>query len=52
MREDGIDIETQYLKGKQILAKLPLSYRTKFTAAVRGAGWKYSDNGGVLQIWK
>jgi len=40
------------LQGKQIIAKMPLSYRTKFTAAIRGAGWKYADKDGVLQIWK
>lgn len=51
-RADNIEIETQVLKGKQVLAKVPLSYRSKFTAAVRGAGWKYSDKDGVLQIWK
>lgn len=51
-RADNIEIETQVLKGKQVFAKVPLSYRSKFTAAVRGAGWKYSDKDGVLQIWK
>ncbi len=51
-RADNIEIETQNLQGKQIIAKMPLSYRTKFTAAIRGAGWKYSDKDGVLQIWK
>ena len=51
-RENNVEIETQVLKGNQIIAKMPLAYRTKFTAAVRGMGWKYSDNDGVLQIWK
>lgn len=51
-REDNIEIETQNLKGNRIIAKLPLSYRAKFTAVVRGAGWKFADNDGVLQIWK
>ena len=51
-RDDNIEIETQALNGNQIIVKMPLNYRTKFTAAVREAGWKYSDNAGVLQIWK
>lgn len=51
-RDDNIEIETQSLQGNQVVVKLPLSYRTKFTAAVRGAGWKFADNDGVLRIWK
>ena len=52
VRADNMDIETQVLQGNQVVIKMPLSYRTKFTAAVRGAGWKYSDKDGTLQIWK
>ncbi len=52
VREANFELETQSMKGNQVIAKLPLSYRTKFTAAVRSAGWKYADNDGVLQIWK
>ena len=52
VRADNIEIESQSVQGKQVVAKLPLSYRTKFTLAVREAGWKYTDNDGVLQIWK
>ena len=51
-RGDNVEIETQAIHGNQVVAKLPLSYRTKFTAAVRGAGWRYADNDGTLQIWK
>ena len=51
-RAENVEIETQSISGNQIVAKLPLNYRTKFTAAVRSAGWKYADNGGVLQVWK
>lgn len=51
-RDNNIEIDTQFLQGNQIIAKMPLSYRTKFTASVRELGWKYSDKGGVLQIWK
>ena len=51
-RGHNIDIETQSMAGNQIVAKIPVSYRTRFTAVVREAGWRYSDNGGVLNIWK
>ena len=51
-RGDNVEIETQVMTGNQIIAKMPLSYRSKFTAAVRGAGWRYTDNGGILQVWK
>ena len=52
VREANFELETQSMKGNQVVAKLPLSYRTKFTAAVRALGWKYANNDGVLQIWK
>jgi hypothetical protein len=52
VRDDNIEIETQSIVGNQVVAKMPLSYRTKFTAAAKSAGWKASDNGGVLHIWK
>ena len=51
-REGGMNIETVSIQGNQIIAKMPLNHRTKFTAAVREYGWKYADNSGVLQIWK
>ncbi len=51
-RTDNTEFETQALQGNQVVVKMPVSYRTKFTAAVRGAGWKYSDKDGALQIWK
>lgn len=51
-RAGNVEIETQTIVGNQVVVKMPLNYRTKFTAAVRGAGWKYTDNGGVLQVWK
>ena len=51
-RSENVEIETQSISGNQIVAKLPLNFRTKFTAAVRASGWKYTDNGGVLQVWK
>ena len=51
-RDGNVEIETQSMVGNQIVVKMPLDYRTRFTAAIRGAGWKYADNGGVLQVWK
>ena len=51
-REDNIEIETKTITGNNIIVKMPLSYRTRFTIAVRKAGWKYADKSGVLQIWK
>ena len=51
-RAGNVDIETQSINGNQIIVKMPLNYRTKFTAAVREYGWRYTDNDGVLQVWK
>lgn len=51
-RENNAEIETQSITGNNVIAKMPASIRTKFTIALRDAGWKYADNGGVLQIWK
>ena len=51
-REGKVEIETQTISGNQIVAKLPLNYQSKFMAAVREMGWKYTNNGGVLQVWK
>ena len=50
--DDKIEINTIAIVGNQIFAKLPLSYRTKFTAAIRDAGWRFADNSGVLQVWR
>ncbi|MBO7053285.1 MAG: hypothetical protein J6W27_02525 [Alphaproteobacteria bacterium] len=51
-REMKTEIETVVMSGNQILAKMPLNQRSKFTVLVRSAGWKYSDNDGILHIWK
>ena len=51
-REGNVEIETKSMVGNQIVAKMPLSFRTKFISAIRGVGWKYADNGGILQVWK
>ncbi len=51
-RENNIEINTKSITGNNIIADMPVSVRTKFTAAVRAAGWKYADTDGTLQIWK
>lgn len=51
-REGKAEIETQTMVGNQIVAKMPLNYQSKFIAAVREAGWRYTNNGGMLQVWK
>lgn len=51
-REGKVEIETQTISGNQIVAKMPLNYQSKFIAAVREMGWKYTNNSGVLQVWK
>lgn len=51
-KNDNVDIDTVAIIGNQIFAKLPLNYRSKFTAALREMGWRYADNSGVLQVWK
>ena len=52
VRSGNVDLETQSISGNQVVVKMPLNYRTKFTAAMREAGWRYSDNDGVLHIWR
>jgi len=51
-RNDNVEIETVAIVGNQILAKMPVNYRTKFTLGLRNMGWRYADNSGVLQVWK
>ena len=51
-RENNFEIETVIISGNQVYAKMPASNRSRFTAGLRGSGWRYADNGGVLQIWK
>lgn len=51
-RAEKIVLDTKYMMGDSITLELPASSRSKFTAAVREAGWRYSDKDGVLRIWK
>lgn len=51
-RNEKLDLSTKYMNNGQVTIELPVARRGEFTAAVRGAGWRYSDNDGVLRIWK
>ena len=51
-KDNNTEINTITVFGDQIFAKMPLIYRSKFTAGIRQFGWKYADNSGVLQVWK
>ena len=42
----------QSMTGNQIFARIPLNYQAKFVNHINNSGWKYTDNGGILQIWK
>lgn len=52
VRAENIPIYPQHISGKIINLVLPVEHRGKFTIALREHGWKYSDNDGVLRIWK
>ena len=51
-RAENIDLNTQAIVGNMATLELPVAVRGGFTAALRNAGWRYSDDGGVLRIWK
>lgn len=51
-RSGNTEIETQTMAGNQIVARLPLNYQSAFMIGIRDAGWKYTNNGGILQVWK
>ncbi len=51
-RAQRIDLNTKNITANQVTLELPASTRSAFTAALRGAGWRYSDADGVLRIWK
>ena len=52
VHNDKKEMNVVTMVGNQVFVKLPFGYRTKFTAALREAGWRYADNGGVLQVWR
>ena len=51
-RDNNIDLDTQNIVGDTVTILMPVSMRGTFTIAVRGAGWKYADKDGKLNIWK
>ena len=51
-RDNNISLETQNIVGDTVTVLMPASVRGMFTIAVRGAGWKYADRDGKLNIWK
>jgi len=48
----GYELDTKSIASNQVIFEIPSSYRSQFTASVKEAGWHYSDNSGVLHIWK
>ena len=51
-RDNNINLDTQNIVGNTVTVLMPASMRGAFTIAVRGAGWKYADKDGKLNIWK
>lgn len=51
-RAEDIDLATKFMMGNQITVELPTASRAAFTIAIRESGWRYSDQDGVLRIWK
>lgn len=51
-RAEQINIGTKSIHGNTVVLELPVSKRAAWTIALREAGWRYSDNDGVLRIWK
>ena len=51
-RDNNISLETQNIVADTVTVLMPASMRGAFTIAVRGAGWKYADKDGKLNIWK
>lgn len=51
-RNEDIVMTTKYINGNQITVEIPVASRADFTIAVREAGWRYSDQNGILRIVK
>lgn len=51
-RDNIIDLDTQNIVSDTVTVLMPASVRGAFTITVRGAGWKYADRDGKLNIWK
>lgn len=51
-RAEHIDMATKHIAANQATVEMPASVRGAFTIAIREAGWKYTDQDGVLRIGK
>ena len=50
-RNMGVELNTRRIMPRQIVAEISAASRAGFTAAMRDAGWRYSDDDGVLRLW-
>lgn len=51
-RGENVDLNTRNISGNQMTVSIPESGRRMFVEAARSAGWQFSDEGGVLRMWK
>lgn len=51
-RSENIKIQPQKISGNNINIVVPAESRGAFTIALRERGWKYTDQDGILRIWK
>lgn len=51
-RDAGFALNTRHLDAARVIMEIPAANRAMFTAAARGAGWRYSDDNGILNLWK
>lgn len=51
-RSENIKIQPQKISGNNINIVVPTESRGAFTIALRERGWKYTDQDGILRIWK
>lgn len=51
-RRADITLETRRMDPGRIVVEIPSGNRAMLTAMVRDAGWHYSDDNGILNIWK
>ena len=51
-RSENIRIQPQKISGNNINIVVPTESRGAFTIALRERGWKYTDQDGILRIWK
>lgn len=51
-RTENIDLDTRAIVGNQATLEVPVASRGALINALRSVGWRYSDDGGLLRIWK